>query len=780
MTLHPSPPGSQSPPDIIVDVRCLQDPNYAPRGIGRHATALLEFARACPTIAAGATLTALQDPTLPPLSPRHRALFDAVRTTAYTGARDRPVWFVQLSPMTHDPLFVARLLHHAAPLSAAVIYDFIPLDDPTRYLTDAKSRLDYQTMLAWLAKYDLFAPISQSSAARLSELIPATPESITVTGAPLDPIFEPTSTSQRRSSSAHILVIGGGDPRKNVACAVSGHARSAAMQKAAIPLVITGHYTPQEVADLRARAAADAGDPSLVRIPGHVDEAALVALYRDAIAVVVPSLAEGFSLPVIEAMAAGVPAIASRIPPHSELIASENALFPPHDPGALADILTRLQTGKDLTDTLVAQQRDVWPKFRAAEVAQRFWTSLERRAAARATVPPSIIVGGRRPSIALVTPLPPDRSGVADFSAAGIAAFAARAELHIFTPTKTPAPQPGATGIHALDALPYLSSRFDRVISILGNSEFHLAIHRLLLRHGGACIAHDSRMLAFYAVLLGTDRARAVGAGELGRPVSAADINLWLDDEQQLPATFLGEIVAAAEPLFLHAKRSVDAVRQRFNVAATHLPFPTYRNWPDGALTPAARDAARARLGFTAGEIIIASFGFLQPTKSPEDCIQTLALLRARPIPARLHFVGSFHMDIEPLRQRAHQLGVADHVVFNNDFLDEADYRDHLLAADLGLQLRRISNGAISGALQDCVTAGLATVANEDLADAIDAPPYIHRIINKPPPARIADALAQLIADGAHRGRHDAARAAYVADHSFTGYVDRIWTALAL
>ena len=422
-------------------------------------------------------------------------------------------------------------------------------------------------------------------------------------------------------------------------------------------------------------------------------------------------------------MAAGVPAIASRIPPHSELIAYADALFPPHDPGALANILTRLQTGKDLADTLLAQQREVWPKFRAAEVAQRFWSSLERRAASRATVPPSFIVGGRRPRIALAAPLPPDRSGVADFSAAGIAAFAARAEVHIFTPTKTPAAQAEAIGVHALDALPYISSRFDRVISILGNSEFHLDIHRLLLRYGGACIAHDSRMLAFYAVLLGTDRARAVAAAELGRPVSAADINSWLGDEQQLPATFLGEVATASEPLFLHAKQSVDAVRQHFDIAAIHLPFPTYRNWPDGALTPAARDAARARLGLATGEIVIASFGFLQPTKSPEDCIQALALLRARSVPARLHFVGSFHMNIEPLRHLARQLGLSDHVVFNNDFLDEAAYRDHLLAADLGLQLRRISNGAISGALQDCVTAGLATVANEDLADAIDAPP---------------------------------------------------------
>jgi glycosyltransferase involved in cell wall biosynthesis len=779
MTTPPIGPNEQSPPDVLIDARCLQDPDYATRGIGRHSTALLEGARASPTIARGARLIALHDPALPPLSPRHRAVFDAFRTTAYTGALTRPVWFLQLSPMTHDPLFVARLLHHAAPLTAAVVYDFIPLDDAARYLTDPKTRLDYHVALAWLARYDLFAPISQASAARLGTLIPAATADITVTGAPLDPVFEPSAAPDAHARN-HVLVIGGGDPRKNVDCAIRGHAACAALQGAAVPLVVTGNYAPSQIDAMRALAAGSGGNAALLRAPGHVDEAALAALYRDATAVVVPSLAEGFSLPVIEAMAAGAPVIASRIPPHSELISSDSLLFAADAPADLAAILARLHGDAALVADIVVAQEKIWPRFRAAEVAARLWGAFERRAAERPPPPPATVGIGRKPRLALVTPVPPDRSGVADFSRAGCAAFAARTDLHIFTATANPRPIPDARSVQPLSALPYLSAGFDRVVSVMGNSDFHLGIHRLLTRYGGACVAHDSRMLGFYCALFGTERAQAIAGRELGRPVSTAEIRAWLQDESRLPATLLGEIAAAAEPLFMHSRRSAANTAKRLRIPVTQLPFAAMRSWSPDALLPAARAVARTRLGLPDDAILIASFGFVHWTKAPADCIAALEMLRGWNIPAVLHFVGANHMDPGSLRALARQCGVEQHVVFVGDFVSESLYRDYLLAADLGLQLRSFGGGAVSAALQDCITAGLSAVANEDLADAIDSPGYVRRVPDAISPVLVAEALATQLSEGAHKHRHDEARRDYAVSHSFDRYAELLCNAIGL
>ena len=64
-------------------------------------------------------------------------------------------------------------------------------------------------------------------------------------------------------------------------------------------------------------------------------------------------------------------------------------------------------------------------------------------------------------------------------------------ELHLFSETKSPAPVPGATSVRPLSSIPSVSAGFDRVVNVMGNSDFHLKIFNQMLRYGGACIAHE-------------------------------------------------------------------------------------------------------------------------------------------------------------------------------------------------------------------------------------------------------------------------------------------------
>ena len=129
-------------------------------------------------------LVGIADGALPELPASARAMLDAVTLSAYTGALTGPTCFVQLSPMTHDPLFVARLLHHPDIPSAAVVYDFIPLDKPDRYLPTPALSLDYHLALRWLARYQRFMPISVDAGERLTALLGITESRIVVTGPP--------------------------------------------------------------------------------------------------------------------------------------------------------------------------------------------------------------------------------------------------------------------------------------------------------------------------------------------------------------------------------------------------------------------------------------------------------------------------------------------------------------------------------------------------------------------------------------------------------------------
>jgi glycosyltransferase involved in cell wall biosynthesis len=83
-----------------------------------------------------------------------------------------------------------------------------------------------------------------------------------------------------------------------------------------------------------------------------VSEEDIVTLFQAATALVQPSLAEGFGLPVLEAMACGCPVIASDIPPLREVLGGAGLLSPPGDPVALSLALRKVADDAALRDEL--------------------------------------------------------------------------------------------------------------------------------------------------------------------------------------------------------------------------------------------------------------------------------------------------------------------------------------------------------------------------------------------------------------------------------------------
>ena len=275
---------------VIVDLRCLQDPNYIHRGVGRHALAILRHAPRDQRI------VGLTDPKLPTLSPEVRETVTGVHANAYAASASGmpgqpPACFVMLSPMTYDPLFAARLLADPTLIHAAIVYDFIPHRLPDRYLPAAADRLGYASALRWLARCDLFLPISRHTADDLRSLLAIREDVVAVTGCPLEPSFERLEGKVSGVPHRHLLLVGGGDPRKNPEVVIRAHARSSAMQSGkGIPLVIAGSYGDVEAAAFRAVAEAAGGRAALVEVPGHVSDSKLFELYVSALLVVTASL----------------------------------------------------------------------------------------------------------------------------------------------------------------------------------------------------------------------------------------------------------------------------------------------------------------------------------------------------------------------------------------------------------------------------------------------------------------------------------------------------------
>jgi glycosyltransferase involved in cell wall biosynthesis len=128
--------------------------------------------------------------------------------------------------------------------------------------------------------------------------------------------------------------------------------------------------------------AAENGAPDALVHLGPVSEPALRALYRDAAALVYPSRYEGFGLPLVEAMASGIPVLASRAASIPEVVGESGILLDPDDPGQWADAIVDVMTDAVLrarlhTDGLARAALFSW------ERTARITLDVYRRVAAR-------------------------------------------------------------------------------------------------------------------------------------------------------------------------------------------------------------------------------------------------------------------------------------------------------------------------------------------------------------------------------------------------------------
>jgi glycosyltransferase involved in cell wall biosynthesis len=150
-------------------------------------------------------------------------------------------------------------------------------------------------------------------------------------------------------------------------------------------LVVPGYRTPWD-GELQAHAAR-AGAADRVRFAGWVADQELEGLYRAAICLAFPSLAEGFGLPVLEAMIRGLPVACSNTTSLPEVAGSAALYFDPEDTGAIADAIARLLTDGELRERLAVAGREQAVRFTWERAAAGTLASYERALAARAEAP---------------------------------------------------------------------------------------------------------------------------------------------------------------------------------------------------------------------------------------------------------------------------------------------------------------------------------------------------------------------------------------------------------
>jgi len=194
----------------------------------------------------------------------------------------------------------------------------------------------------------------------------------------VDPSFQPLPRvdveafrREKGLPERFILYLGTIEPRKNIgrlAEAFANLARSSAHDMADVHLVIAGSVgwmsesTLAGIHDLPVR--------DRIHLPGYVPEEEKPLWYNAAICLCYPSLYEGFGLPPLEAMACGVPVIASDVSSLPEVVGDAGILVSPMDTDALMDALRRVLVDAELRAELAQRGLDRASRFSWAEAAR--------------------------------------------------------------------------------------------------------------------------------------------------------------------------------------------------------------------------------------------------------------------------------------------------------------------------------------------------------------------------------------------------------------------------
>lgn len=250
--------------------------------------------------------------------------------------------------------------------SLVTVFDLTPLSHPHLH-QPAVVRAFRASMPSALAKASGVAAISKATADEVRRRFPAAGAPTHVVGVGLAPLFGEVAPSAKRTG---VLFVGTIEPRKNVPLVVDT-ARELRRRGYREPVTIVGKAGWGDF-DVAAAIEGLKG----VRYRGYVNDRALRALYRRAAVFFYPSAAEGFGLPVVEAMSQGALPLVSPDPALCEVVRDPTLVVDVDSPASVAEAIMRWSAAtaarERKTDRLIRRaRRHTWQ--RAARQVSRLY-----------------------------------------------------------------------------------------------------------------------------------------------------------------------------------------------------------------------------------------------------------------------------------------------------------------------------------------------------------------------------------------------------------------------
>lgn len=615
------------------------------------------------------------------------------------------------------------------------LYDLIPLLNPEAYLNSNPGYARYyQRKIEHLKRSNQWLAISESAAGEGRSALALPANAVTNISAACDAVFRRLDLADSEKhqlltqfgiTQPFILYSGGADPRKNLQRLIRAYARLNKPLRDAHQLVLAGKMSESSVAKLEQVArSAGIGEDHLL-FTGYVTDEELARFYNLCAVFVFPSYHEGFGLPALEAMSCGAAVIGSNTSSVPEVIERQDALFDPYDETAISSKLAEVLGDDAFRAELAAYGLKQARKFSWDASAQSAMAAFERVHAERGLPKPLAHISASRPKLAYVSPLPPERTGIADYSAELLPELAKYYDIEIVVAQDHVSDAWAQSNGPIRDAqwLRANAHRMDRVLYQFGNSPFHRHMLPLLEAVPGTVVLHDFFLSGLMSYLEECDIVEHgwVQALYYSHGYSAVRERYHAshpaDVKVKYPVNL--QILQNAQGVIVHSDYSLRLASEWYGkaFAADWKVIPLLRT--SGAELD--RVQSRAMLGLNADDFVVCSFGFLDPTKLNHRLLEAwLKSCLAKDSNCVLIFIGENHggeygaqllqsIRASGLEKRIRITGWADMPIFRN----------YLAVADIAVQLRTLSRGETSAAVLDCMNHALPTIvnANGSMAD---------------------------------------------------------------
>ena len=689
-------------PNAIVDGRVIDHPTAGGRGVGRYTVGFVRamLAAGIETQVLCATDRQIHEWRL--AIPEVRA--DRLSRAHIRRAADRQSWFVCTQLMLHPvPLdVIPRAVTECRMSVAAIIHDVIPQRYPDRYLSDPFARAQTTLRTMTCASIDRFCANSTFTADTASIELALPRSRFVVVGAVVEPQFVEADGSELRPSvdvgggQPYVLAVTGADPRKNTERLLRAWAALPVNLRTSHKLVIACAAPDSTIAHWNHLAHVD-GIDSQVTFTGGIDDERLVQLMQHAALGVMPSLEEGFGLPIAEMVACGTPVVCSRTSSMPEVAGCEDALFDPFDVGDIAAAIATALADSAVAHRILEAERERLGDWRPAVVGAKIRDALHVTPRATHTDVPS------PRTIAIASPPPESPSGIGEYTELVRHAWMGDDELITLDDCASSSLRPRRAVNRPVRGVGSLGSRlrshdFDHLIIALGSSQYHAVSAERARDQWAHLWIHEPTLLG---ALIGPGHygggarwaaERLSGWGEHVAEADALDPVLLHERGYTGLKTLLGD----ARSVIVSSAIARDIV---IHECDNHQAPPTF-------VLPLAHPK-RERVHLPDGMRIV-TLGWVEPSKEIERCLRLVASIEG----AHLDVVGGVADEYAAqIAQCVQQLGIEGRVDLHSRVSD-AQLNEVLARATCGVQFRTGHPGQMSASVCELLARGIPVVTN--------------------------------------------------------------------